>query len=168
MISPAPPSCEWPKASFRPGLGKEFPLPVAQALRHGDRAVPVAFHDSLDPLEELLLVELDLGKKEYLRRVAFRSAARPQAAVIHPRACPLLHHEDPRRSLRHRGKRRNPLRESRSPRIFATDPKPGQLSVIARSLSTVLGMPTQTSGYPSFSPTCEIFQAVSAESLPPL
>ena len=29
---------------------------------------------------------------------------------------------------------------------FATEPKPGQLSVTARSLSTVLGMPTQMSG----------------------
>ena len=29
---------------------------------------------------------------------------------------------------------------------FATEPKPGQLSVIGRSLSTVLGIPTATTG----------------------
>src|SRR5258706_11391229 len=86
------------------GLGKEFPLPVAQALRHGDRAVPVAFHDSLDPLEELLLVELDLGKKEYLRRVAFPVGGEAAGCGDPPRVpAHYFHHEDPRRSLRHRG-----------------------------------------------------------------
>ena len=32
---------------------------------------------------------------------------------------------------------------------FATEPNPGQLSVTGRSLSTVLGMPTQVTGKPS-------------------
>ncbi len=86
------------------GLGKELPLPVAQALRHGDRAIPVAFHDHLDPLEKLLLVELDLGEKEYLRRVAFLVGGEAAGGGDPPRVpAHHFHDEDPRRSLRHRG-----------------------------------------------------------------
>ena len=51
---------------------------------------------------------------------------------------------------------------------FATEPKPGQVSVIGRSLSTVLGTCTAVMGYPIFSLICEILRQVSAESLPPL
>ena len=51
---------------------------------------------------------------------------------------------------------------------LATEPKPGQLSVIGRSLSTVFGTPTQVIGYPSLRPICETLWAVSMESLPPL
>jgi hypothetical protein len=40
----------------------------------------------------------------------------------------------------------NPASRIEVATYFATDPKPGQLSVIARSLSTVLGIPTQTRG----------------------
>ena len=51
---------------------------------------------------------------------------------------------------------------------FATDPKPGQLSVIGRSLSTVFGMPMQVMGYPMRSPICDTLCEVSWESPPPL
>src|SRR5713226_6072759 len=86
------------------GLGEELPLPVAQALRHGDRAVPVALHDFLDPFEELVLVELDLGKEQYLRRVALPVGGEATGGGDPPRVpAHYFHHEDPRRSLRHRG-----------------------------------------------------------------
>src|SRR5256885_16084806 len=52
------------------GLREELPLPAAQALGHGDRAVTVAFHDRLDPRQKLLFSELDFRKKQDLRRVA--------------------------------------------------------------------------------------------------
>ena len=51
---------------------------------------------------------------------------------------------------------------------FATDPKPGQLSVTARSLSTVFGTWIACSGYPRRSAICATLRHVSAESLPPL
>ena len=51
---------------------------------------------------------------------------------------------------------------------FATEPKPGQLSVTGRSLSTVFGTPRQVTGKPIFLLICDTFWAVSIESLPPL
>ena len=51
---------------------------------------------------------------------------------------------------------------------FAAEPKPGQLSVTARSLSTVLGIAIQFIGYPISLLIWETLKAVSAESLPPL
>src|SRR5580704_863317 len=51
---------------------------------------------------------------------------------------------------------------------LATEPNPGQQSVWGRSLSTVLGTPTQVMGNPSAAPICDTFSAVSMESLPPL
>src|SRR6266571_8550810 len=51
---------------------------------------------------------------------------------------------------------------------LATEPKPGQLSVIGRSLSTVLGTWMACSGYPRASPSWETLRQVSAESPPPL
>lgn len=51
---------------------------------------------------------------------------------------------------------------------FATEPKPGQLSVIGRSLSTVFGTCTAMIGYPSVSDSCDTLRQVSAESPPPL
>ena len=51
---------------------------------------------------------------------------------------------------------------------LATEPNPGQLSVSGRSLSTVLGMPTQVTGKSSVLPICETLCAVSMESPPPL
>ena len=51
---------------------------------------------------------------------------------------------------------------------FATEPKPGQVSVSGRSLSTVFGMPMQLMGYPNRSPSKDTLFAVSWESPPPL
>ena len=51
---------------------------------------------------------------------------------------------------------------------LATEPKPGQLSVIGRSLSTVLGTWIAWIGKPRDSEICETLWQVSAESPPPL
>ena len=51
---------------------------------------------------------------------------------------------------------------------LAAEPNPGQQSVMARSLSTVFGMPMQAMGYPICSPISDTLWAVSMESLPPL
>ena len=51
---------------------------------------------------------------------------------------------------------------------FATEPKPGQLSVTARSLSIVFGMAIALRSYPNFSAAFATLRQVSAESLPPL
>ncbi len=51
---------------------------------------------------------------------------------------------------------------------LATEPKPGQQSVIGRSLSTVFGTPTQVTGKPIFLLIWDTLCAVSIESLPPL
>ena len=52
---------------------------------------------------------------------------------------------------------------------LATEPKPGQQSVTARSLSTVLGTPMQIERIAELSAAiCDTLYEVSAESLPPL
>ena len=51
---------------------------------------------------------------------------------------------------------------------FATEPKPGQLSVTAKSLSIVLGTAIAFRSYPYFSAAFATLRQVSAESLPPL
>ena len=51
---------------------------------------------------------------------------------------------------------------------LATDPKPGQLSVMGRSLSTVLGTWMAWMGRPRCSASCATLRQVSAESPPPL
>ena len=52
---------------------------------------------------------------------------------------------------------------------FATEPKPGQLSVTARSLSTVFGTCTAMQRIAqSLATICDTLRQVSAESLPPL
>ena len=51
---------------------------------------------------------------------------------------------------------------------LATEPKPGQQSVIGKSLSTVFGTCTAWIGKPSGSASWETLRQVSAESPPPL
>ena len=51
---------------------------------------------------------------------------------------------------------------------FAAEPKPGQVSVAGRSLSTVFGIPMQRSGRRRRAASCATFRAVSWESPPPL
>jgi hypothetical protein len=51
---------------------------------------------------------------------------------------------------------------------FAAEPNPGQQSVTARSLSTVLGIAIQLIGYSNSLLISETLKAVSAESFPPL
>src|SRR5690606_10139353 len=51
---------------------------------------------------------------------------------------------------------------------LAAEPKPGQQSVTARSLSIVFGTPMQVSGESNSAANRDILSAVSAESLPPL
>ena len=51
---------------------------------------------------------------------------------------------------------------------LATEPKPGQLSVMGRSLSTVLGTWMAWRACPLVSARCETLRQVSAESPPPL
>ena len=51
---------------------------------------------------------------------------------------------------------------------FATEPKPGQQSVIGRSLSTVFGTWIAWIAMPRVSASCATLRQVSAESPPPL
>ena len=51
---------------------------------------------------------------------------------------------------------------------LATEPKPGQLSVTAKSLSIVFGTAIAFKSYPNFLAAFATLRQVSAESLPPL
>src|SRR5262249_36894305 len=84
-------------------LGEELSFPVAQALRHRDRAVAVALDDLPDARQEHLLVELDLGEEQDLRCVALLLGGEAAGGCYPPRmAAHHLHDEHARRGLRHR------------------------------------------------------------------
>ena len=96
------------------------------------------------------------------------SSASPTAAVIQPAWRPMTSSTNTRVEVFAIDATSNAASRIEVATYFATDPKPGQQSVTARSLSTVLGTCTATSGYPRCCESCDTLRQVSAESLPPL
>ena len=96
------------------------------------------------------------------------SWASPPAAAIHPACRPMTSRMNTFVEVSHMEATSSAASRTDTATYFATDPKPGQVSVRGRSLSTVLGMPMQTTGYPSRAPSCDTLWAVSWESPPPL
>src|SRR5215469_12585981 len=94
--------------------------------------------------------------------------ASPLEAAIHPACRPMTSSTNTLVEVRAIEATSSPASRVETATYLATEPKPGQQSVCGRSLSTVLGTPTQVMGYPSDSPICETLWAVSIESLPPL
>ena len=146
MTGATPPSWAWPKASFDARCREELAVRSLDAFRHGDDAVAVPRQRVRDLGEEALLIERDLGQQQDVRRVAFRVGGK-RAGGGRPAGMPAHH-------LQHEHLGRGAAIDATSnaaSRIevatyFATEPKPGEQSVIGRSLSTVLGMPTHTIG----------------------
>src|ERR1700722_18024504 len=94
--------------------------------------------------------------------------ARPLAAAIQPAWRPITSSTNTLVEVRAIDATSRAASRVETAMYFATDPNPGQQSVCGRSLSTVLGTPTQVSGYPSACDSCDTLRAVSMESLPPL
>jgi len=129
------------------GSERNFP-PCCEALRHGDRAVPVSFHDFLDPVKNFSSSNWISGKRSYLRRVALPGrAARPQAAVIHPACRPITSMTKTRVEVSTLSTSK-PAFADRGRTYSRPNPKPG--SYRDRKIRCRrFGMPTQMSGYPS-------------------
>src|SRR6202012_5569010 len=94
--------------------------------------------------------------------------ARPPAAAIQPAWRPITSSTNTLVDVRAIEATSSAASRVETAMYFATEPNPGQQSVCGRSLSTVLGTPTQVIGYPSEAPICDTLSAVSIESLPPL
>jgi len=70
----------------------------------------------------------------------------PAAPAIHPAWRPMTSMTKTLVELSHIEATSRPASRIETATYLATEPKPGQLSVIGRSLSTVLGMPRQVTG----------------------
>ncbi len=80
-----------------------------------------------------------------MRRPDF-SPAKPPAAAIQPAWRPMTSRMNTRVEVRAIEATSSAASRVETATYFATEPKPGQVSVIGRSLSTVLGTPMQTMG----------------------
>ncbi len=96
------------------------------------------------------------------------SAANPAAPAIQPAWRPMTSITKTLVELSHIEATSKPASRIDTATYLATEPKPGLLSVIGRSLSTVLGMPMQVMGKPCCWLKLAILLAVSCESPPPL
>src|SRR5215472_5728057 len=85
---------------------------------------------------------------ELLRRLSAInvSAASAQAAVVQPACRPITSRVNTLVEVRLIAARSSAASRSEVATYFATEPKPGEQSVIGRSLSIVLGMPMHTIG----------------------
>ena len=98
----------------------------------------------------------------------FASEARPPAAAIQPAWRPMTSRTKTFVEVLDMERTSKLASRVETAMYFATEPNPGQLSVMGRSLSTVLGTWMAWMGTPVFSASCEILRQVSAESPPPL
>ena len=111
---------------------------VVRALGDDDRAVAVLLHQRVDPGDELLLVELDLREEDHDRdAVRPRSGRRPRRSSR--RAGPSPRARTPWSRCAAIERTSNEASSVDTATYLATEPKPGQQSVIGRSLSTVFG-----------------------------
>mgnify|MGYP006879612110 CR=1 FL=1 len=96
------------------------------------------------------------------------SAANPAAAAIQPAWRPITSRINTLVDESHMEATSSAASRVETATYLATEPKPGQLSVIGRSLSTVLGMPMHCSGKPRSALKRASLSVVSCESPPPL
>ncbi len=96
------------------------------------------------------------------------SAAKPPAAAIQPACRPMTSSTNTFVDVRAMEATSSAASRVDTAMYLAAEPNPGQQSVTGKSLSTVLGIPTQMMGYAICTAISETFCAVSIESLPPL
>src|SRR4029079_3231052 len=94
--------------------------------------------------------------------------ASPPAAAIQPAWRPITSSTKTLVDVRAIEATSRPASTVETATYLATEPNPGQQSVCGRSLSTVLGTPTQVMGKPRDAPIWDTLRTVSIESLPPL
>src|SRR4029078_12455123 len=92
------------------------------------------------------------------------STAKPAAAAIQPAWRPITSSTNTRVDVRAIDATSSAASRVDTATYFATEPKPGHVSVTGRSLSTVFGTPTQITGSPSSAPICDTLCAVSSEA----
>src|ERR1017187_7302704 len=93
---------------------------------------------------------------------------KPPAAAIQPAGRPITSSTKTLVEVRAIERTSNDASSAETATYFATEPKPGQQSVIGRSLSTVFGTWIACSEYPIDSESWLTLKQVSAESPPPL
>ena len=136
---PTPPSCAWPKASVRPWSARNLPSAPLAPSETTTRAEAVLLDQRVDLGQEALLVEVHLGEQDDDGQLGVASEAKPPAAAIQPAWRPMTSSTNTLVEVAAMERTSKLASRVDTAMYLATDPKPGQLSVMGRSLSTVLG-----------------------------
>ena len=100
----------------------------------------------LDPGQEWRLIERDLRQKQNVRGAAVLFSRKGASGGRPTRARPITSRANTFVDVRLIDATSNAASRIEVATYFAAEPNPGEQSVIGRSLSAVLGMPTQTIG----------------------
>src|SRR3954466_5000066 len=152
MTGATPPSCAWPKVSIDPDAERNSPsgplIPSDPAITqwpYRDQAISTLARNSPS-------LNVTSGRSRMCGAPPSSSAASAQAAVVQPACRPITSRANTFVDVRLIDATSNAASRIEVATYFAAEPNPGEQSVIGRSLSTVLGMPTQTIGYASSAP----------------
>ena len=124
---------------LEPLLGQESAVRVLGALGDHHGAVADVLHQGLDLGQEPLAVELDLREQDDDGDGVAASEARPPAAAIQPAWRPITSRTNTLVDVLAMERTSKLASRVDTAMYLATDPNPGQVSVMGRSLSTVLG-----------------------------
>src|SRR6516164_3877149 len=146
MTGATPPSCTCPKASFEPEAERNSPLgpliPSDTAITQWPcRTTACSTLARNRPSSNAIS-----GNSKTCGASPSWSAASAQAAVSQPACQPITSKTNTLVEVRLTEDRSNAVSRMQVARYFAAEPKPGEQSVMGRSLSTVLGIPTETIG----------------------
>ena len=130
----------------RSGVSHELAARVTQAFGDDDGAVAVLGDAGLDAADEAVLVESHFGEQDQVWRIPRgRCALGRRRRRSNPRGAPSPRVRRSWVEVAAIDATSKPASRIDTATYFATEPKPGQLSVNGRSLSTVLGIPIQAS-----------------------
>src|ERR1051325_266375 len=146
MNGATPPSCEWPKESFKPDAERNSPsgplTPSDTAITHWS----YRSNDSSTLARNRSSLNATSGSSKMCGASPSCSAASAQAAVVQPACRPIISIVKTLVEVRLIAVRSSAASRIEVATYFAAEPKPGEQSVIGKSLSTVLGIPTHTIG----------------------
>ena len=113
--------------------------------------MPVSLKSVGDLRQKPALIERYLRHQQHVWRIAFLFGRERTSGVVQPACRPITSSTNTWVEVRLIAARSNAASRSEVARYFAAEPNPGEQSVMARSLSTVLGIPAHTIGSPSSS-----------------
>ena len=148
-VAATPPSCAWPKASVVPASARK--RPSASRAPSDTTTTQYSLRATLCSTRARNAASSNgiSGKTMMCGASVPTPWARPAAAAIQPACRPMTSRMNTFVEVLAIEATSSAASGVETATYFATEPKPGQVSVIGRSLSTVFGMPMQVTGKPS-------------------